>query len=786
MLTISPPIHASQGDYYLNLAAKDDYYLDASEPPGFWLGEGAEALNLVGEVKADDFRMLLSGRTPDGRKVRNAASLKRRAGWDLTWSAPKSVSVAWSQADSEVREEIESALKGAVAFGVSYLETVGVVSRVGENGVVRDPAKLIFACWPHSTSRAQQPQLHVHSVLQNLALRSDGKVGTLEPRELYRHQMAAGALFRVQLAHELERRLGLRARREGRCFEITGVDRKLIETFSKRRQEIEAALKARGLSGAKAAEWAALATRSSKKPRPRSELFAEWQEVGRQHGWTRKELSFLLLALWSPRDRDRDIQRVSNDALHVLTSRESHFPERRLTQHLAEEAQCRGLSGVDVLAIRDGLLRCPELVPLQEHHGEPQFTTREMLRLEESLLSHAKAVLNKPTGWSGGGLPAALASHPSLSSEQRLALEHLCQAGPSLRLVSGMAGTGKSHLLGVAREVWQTAGLKVVGAALSGKAASGLQQEAAIPSQTLHRMLHAIREERLVLDASTVLVVDEAGMVGTRMLHAVMEACANAGSTLVLCGDAAQLQPVEAGGPFGALVNRFGAATLTDIRRQRDGWAREAVAHFAAGKAHAALAAYAERGLVHQCEDPERELVDAWRKGGGLILAGMNDEVERLNRQVQATREVAAPPVVHRSGQFLEGDRVLFTKNHAKLNVFNGDLGTVVSGKGSVVSVELDRGATVAVDLDQYETLRLGYAVTTHKAQGLTTDSTLILTGPMQDRELTYVQSSRSRDRTEFFGPKEPLERLVQRISRCRRKRLASELGCELSMKVVR
>jgi conjugative relaxase-like TrwC/TraI family protein len=286
MLTISPPIHAGQGDYYLKLAQADDYYLDASEPPGVWLGQGAAALGLRGQLQPEDFRTLLSGRTPDGRQVRNADSAKRRAGWDLTWSAPKSVSVAWSQAEAPVRAEIEAALAAAVAVGVGYLETVGVVSRVGENGVVRDPARLVFAAFLHSTSRAQQPQLHIHTVLPNLALRTDNKIGTLEPRELYRHQLAAGALFRVQLAHELEQRLGLRARREKRCFEIIGVDRKLMETFSKRRQEIEAALKQSGLSGPKAAERAALASRSRKRPRPRSELFAEWKQVGLEHQWS--------------------------------------------------------------------------------------------------------------------------------------------------------------------------------------------------------------------------------------------------------------------------------------------------------------------------------------------------------------------------------------------------------------------------------------------------------------------------------------------------------------------
>jgi conjugative relaxase-like TrwC/TraI family protein len=781
MLTISPPIHAAQGDYYLKLAQADDYYLDASEPPGFWLGQGAAALGLRGQLQPEDFRTLLNGRTPDGRQVRNADSAKRRAGWDLTWSAPKSVSVAWSQAEAPDRAEIEAALAAAVAVGVGYLETVGVVSRVGENGVVRDPARLVFAAFLHSTSRAQQPQLHIHTVLPNLALRTDNKIGTLEPRELYRHQLAAGALFRVQLAHELEQRLGLRARREKRCFEIIGVDRKLMETFSKRRQEIEAALKQSGLSGPKAAERAALASRSRKRPRPRSELFAEWRQVGLEHQWSTRELALLLHSPWSPRNREHQRQRVSRYALAELTFRESHFPERRLTQHLAEEAQGRGLSAHEVLELKNAVLVSPELVSLSEVQGEPQYTTREMLRLEASLLQHATVMQGRKDFGVAPGLDAALDRHPTLSSEQQAALVHLCGDGAALRLVSGMAGTGKSHLLGVAHEVWKEEGLRVLGSALSGKAASGLQEGSEIPSQTLHRLFHALEAGRLALDARTVVVVDEAGMVGTRQMHALLQDCVATGARLVLCGDAGQLQAVEAGGPFGALVARLGAAELKDIRRQQEPWARRAVLDMASGEARAALAAYGERGLLHQVDEPEPALVESWKRGGGLILAGSNDEVARLNLAAQAVRGLAGQGLVHPGGSFFASDRVLFTRNDPKLGVFNGDLGTISAADADTVEVLLDQGRTVVVDLKKYEALRLGYAVTTHKAQGLTTDATLILTGPMQDRELSYVQVSRARHRTEIFGPAESEERLATRMSRSRRKTLACDLAPDLN-----
>src|SRR5207244_2936051 len=163
MLTISKPIKAGQGEYYLSLAATDDYYLSGHEPPGLWLGEGAPALGFEGNIEPDHFRHLLRGLSADGARklVRNVCA-ERVAGWDLTWSAPKSVSVAWSQADPATRERIEHCLRRAVAAGVAYLQTVGAVSRRGEDGRVHESAKLVLAAFLHSTSRAQDPQLHLH------------------------------------------------------------------------------------------------------------------------------------------------------------------------------------------------------------------------------------------------------------------------------------------------------------------------------------------------------------------------------------------------------------------------------------------------------------------------------------------------------------------------------------------------------------------------------------------------------------------------------------------------
>lgn len=158
MLTLSRAIKAGQGEYYLSLATADDYYLLGEEPSGYWLGSGAVALGLGGDVEPAAFRHLLRGLSPDGtRKLVRNVDAERRAGWDLTWSVPKSVSVAWSQANAEIRNQIEACVRKAVAAGVRYLEAVAGLARRGADGHIREPAKLILAAFLHSTSRAQDP-----------------------------------------------------------------------------------------------------------------------------------------------------------------------------------------------------------------------------------------------------------------------------------------------------------------------------------------------------------------------------------------------------------------------------------------------------------------------------------------------------------------------------------------------------------------------------------------------------------------------------------------------------
>jgi Ti-type conjugative transfer relaxase TraA len=384
----------------------------------------------------------------------------------------------------------------------------------------------------------------------------------------------------------------------------------------------------------------------------------------------------------------------------------------------------------------------------------------------------------------------------SLSNEQRHALFHITETDGGVKVVAGMAGTGKTTLLAAAREVWEASGYQVIGASLSGKAAQGLEGGAGIESDTIHRRLLDLDKGTLSITPKTILVIDEAGMVGTRQMERLVSATQEAGGKLVLVGDAKQLQPIEAGGPFKAIAERVGAAELTDIRRQRDERDHAAVKEIAGGRAENALRSYAERGLL-RVEDDRRgaieKLISDWRREvgrkpeDGLIITGTRLEAATINKLAQEARKVAGElgqRTVRVDGTLLfEKDRILFTKNSRLYGVKNGNLGTIekIDERSDTITAKLDTGQRVTVSLSHYQDIRLGYAITTHKGQGVTVEKSFVLAGgEMQDRELSYVQASRARRETRLYTDRnevgDVVTTLAQQMNKSRQKEIALDL----------
>lgn len=802
MLSISA-MSGGQGAYYTTLA-REDYYLSGGEPPGIWTGRGAEALKFSGQVDKEELARLFAGFSPkdDNALVQNAGADTHRPGWDLTFSAPKSVSVLWSQADGPMANEIRAAQQDSVEKAITYLEDNAAFTRRGKAGHIHEQAKLLVSTFEHGTSRAQDPQLHTHALVLNVAVRADGTTGSIEPKSLYQHKMAAGAIYRAELSYQLQQRLGIETERSGTCFEVKGVPAALTKEFSKRRAEIEEALDKKGFTSSKAAEMAAVSSRDVKEHKPREELLKGWQEIGKTFGFSTDQAQKLAGRIVPHTDlglsQFRQAQAVK-EAVEQITKQTAHFPERDLVRFAAQEAQGRGVSSANVLEAVRMKMASGDLVRLKREPFEERFTTPEMLKIERHLIDtakdHGKAERHKVRD--GSAIQSAFDRMPLLSDEQKDAVIHLTATTGGVAVVTGMAGTGKTTMLKTCADIWKKKGFQVLGTCLSGKAADGLESGAKIPSFTVARLLMELDKPeslaKVTLTRDTVLVLDEAGMVGTRQMDQIMTRVSQASAKIVMVGDARQLQPIDAGGPFAALGRELGEAKLTEIRRQKDSWMREVVKDVADGRSSGALEALAEAGNLRVCKDRNeamQQLLMAWEVKGiekpdsNLIIASTNEDAKALNRDAQEKRYAAGmlgnKPVKVNGESFYVGDRIMFTRNSAGVGVKNGNIGTVTRIAGSSLTVEVDsKFRTFSVK--DYEHLSLGYAVTTHRAQGVTTDNAFLLTNEMmQDRELSYVQVSRARNSTVMFTTAaeagNDLADLARTMHRSRQKDLASDL----------
>jgi len=273
--------------YYAHLG-QDDYYLRDGEPPGGWAGEGATRLSLAGPVTKSEFDAALKGIDPKaGERLAalGGRSQDHAAGWDMTFSAPKSASVLWALSEARDRPAIESAHRAAVSTATRYLEQTAAWARRGKGGAIREPtAGLLMATFDHHTSRELDPQLHSHVFIFNLAPRRDGTWGAIVSRELYKAQKRAGAEYRSALARELER-TGYAIERSVDSFRVAAIPRHVERAFSKRRQAIEAAATEHGYRSPKGMELAALRTRQAKRDVRRDALFDAWRGEARDLGF---------------------------------------------------------------------------------------------------------------------------------------------------------------------------------------------------------------------------------------------------------------------------------------------------------------------------------------------------------------------------------------------------------------------------------------------------------------------------------------------------------------------
>jgi conjugative relaxase-like TrwC/TraI family protein len=768
------------------------YYINDHDEPGVWLGRGAAALGLSGPLGQDGagmLRELLDGRlgreqlarpvhrlTEDGRTIDI-----RRCGFDLTFSAPKSVSVLWALADSTVAGQIAQAHQQATAEALGLLEQLAARAARGHHGDGQRAPRIatsgmIAAGFAHTTSRAADPQLHTHVVLVNLAQGTDGRWSALDSRTLHRQATTASHLYQHLLRAELTRRLGVGwTPVERGIAEIDGVPLSVRRAFSTRRRQIEAHLthgrsrqpaaegvaEPRGRAAQLAARVACLATRPTKRDEPPTSQRQRWAATAADLGFSTDDARDLLAGRREP--ADVDLHEVTGRVLGPdgVTRERSTFDQgavlRELCTQLPPGAQ---VSASELVNLAGRLVRDGGVLPLVGVEG-PEFTTSELIRTERRALEMVAARAHDDPPALSVQDAAELAVRTALRADQQRLVFALLTSRRGVDVVSGPAGSGKTASLRSAADGWTGAGRHVTGTAVAALTAQGLEDATGAPSVSLARLLH---DPDRYVPRGGVLLVDEAGMVGTRTLSRLLEQTAQRDCKLVLVGDPAQLPELEAGGLFAALSRQPCALELSGHHRQTEAWERQALAAMRAGLTHEALDLFDQHGRVHidsDREDLHERIVDDYLAaradapdpGEVLVLATRRDDVQQLNQLIRTAlqeegalsdRDVYVDTPDGPTAYAL-GDHVLITHNDHQLGVLNGTTAIVTNADESRLTLATRDGRQVGVDRRWLEQGHLdhAYAMTVHKAQGRTVHTALLLGNSTLTPEASYVGLSR-------------------------------------------
>ena len=759
-------LRVGQEAYQLSGVAQslDDYYTGAGEADGQWMGACAERLGLVGPVVADDLRAILAGiapgtggLSPNGETIRPHP--RRVPGFDLTFKAPKSVSVLYAVSDDpRVQGSIIEAGEAALRDTLGWLEREAVHVRRGTGNArfldslaARDPEAaeqarvrslnargVVAAVFRHRTSRSGDPLLHWHTLIPNLVEGPDGRWSAFVHPDLYSVVRTAGEVFQTVLRDQLTQRLGIEWRPGRHVPEVAGVPQPLCDTFSKRSRDIEAWLEANGLpDDRRGRQQAVLATRRA-KPEVESERFdAAWKAEALAHGWGPDAAEALVASLtpaanagiddaWrlpersveagsTPGNPDRIVGSEAwiADLLDAITVQDSTFTRAELVREVASRLG-DGATMATLERVVARTLASPQLVPIASDRSTNQmWTSTSHLAIERRFLAALEPAhprLPLPVGL----IESAIAARPSIGEDQAAAARVLVGASTAVTVLIGPAGTGKTFTLDAVRAAYEAAGFRVIGAAPSARAALELEGGAGVEAFTLHRLAGQWNRGFDRPGSDTVLVIDEAGMAGIRDLESLVTATVEAGGRVVLAGDHHQLPEVTAGGGFAAAVSRGDVtlARLTVNRRQQEPWEQAALAELRDGHVAGAVAAYRDHGRV-VVTGTRHDMLDVavgrWFEAHSIgqapvLLAGTNAMVDALNRAVR--REVAERGLVgdvvgvFGGADYRVGERIVLRRNSYHERTTSGVETAVFNGQSATVVGVTGGDLVVRLDRD--------------------------------------------------------------------------------------
>ena len=824
---------ASAGNYYTQdpyreAHNRDEYY--AKDGGGRWWSSGESVVRDGVPIELASFQDLCAGRDPrTGRSLVRGAGEGHRAGWDITVTACKTFSILWADGGANQRVQLEAIHAQAVTQALAFLRDEGLVEiRFGAGGYLREaPTDLIVGRFDHYTTRAGDPNCHTHCVLMNVAGSSDAKHRTLEPAKLFAWQKVVGSAYRAALAEGLSRELGLSLRKAGRGqFEIRGIPDAVIEAFSKRSAEIEAAIGGdRTSASGSQKEVAALATRGAKADLPTgAELEQRW----------RTELATFEIDPWAAvreaasdrtPDPEQDIAQVVAPepdfdppecpgdtpvarAASALFRHRNVIDRKDLIEQALNEAALQGVGIATVRAEIANLEHVGDLVRLNADELEACWTTRGIAAAEAALL-RATDRLDAGSRFRPQAVSQALAAAPQLSNEQRAAVATVTgpEAGGVCVLEAG-AGTGKTMTANVIVSAAKESGLTVIGLAPSWAAAIELRRSTGIETFAIAKWRHDLEHERIrPMEADTVLLCDEAGMIGTKDLAVVLSAVAAApggGARAILLGDRRQLAAVSGGSALRAVVDVVGRhATLTEVRRQEVPWQRAASVLMARGDVEGGLRAYARHErieLVGGAAPAQQRVVALWTEARAshgdtevLMVTRRNRDAASLNTAARAVLraegilaggeiEVAARDRENKrvALTLAQGDCIRFGEGIQRHGIRNGTRATVTAiradAEGVLLRVRLEDGRVVEDDFANFvrapipgarlrETLpRIthAYAGTAYSVQGRTAAACVYYGATASDARELYVGLTRHRKEAWLVVERDRLEAAVR------------------------
>src|SRR6202034_3019530 len=663
MLTISKPLSAGQAQSYHQkefTAKEQNYWSQRGEIAGEWQGRLAAQFGVAGAVSAEDFARLSQGQHPQSgvQLVRQRASyeyqdadgksvktMEHRAGWDATFSAPKSVSLtALVGGDDRVREAHRDSVRTATEQLEYYTQ-----ARIGGNHPPETTGKFIAAKFEHDTARPVDgdvaPQLHTHVLVFNLTERENGQPRAIQPQSLFASQQFATAVYQSELTYRLKQ-LGyeITTGRSG-APEIKGYTQEYLDASSPRSQQIREYLERTGRSGKEAAEIAAHSTRDRKEIHSPGEVMAAHRKLAADFGHQADAV------VRAARERSQHQERPVNVFDRVRESltfaRDKNFEREAVVDEraLIRDGLRRGMGEITHGQVRSNLearLASGEFQIVERTQGAPgcQYTTAKTIEAEHEIISTMREGQNQVEPIFSRPRAIAFADqHQHLNHAQKSVIEDALSSPDRIQGIQGFAGAGKTTTLTVVRSAAESQGYRVEGFAPTSRAAKQLEQ-AGVHAGTLQGFLARGQSREPNSEQKQFFFIDESSLASTNQMREFL-ARLGTNDRVLLIGDIRQHQGVEAGRPFEQLQEAgMRTAKLDEIVRQKDPALKSTVELLATGQISAALDALGQQGRVQQIPDKE-ERVRAIAKSyvespeNTLIVSPDNASRRELNAAVR-------------------------------------------------------------------------------------------------------------------------------------------------------